>query len=177
MKVASLRRHLVKSLAAVTLGATLLTPHLPASAQSNAPVQGVMEQFRIVNQGAGKETRVAASNIKPGETLEYLVRYTNKGDAVVNQFVVTLPIPQGLELLPQTDHPRAALASTDGVDFKEIPLRRTVKKPDGREVVEAVPLNEYRALRWQVGQLAAGKSVEFGARAKVETVPATSPRQ
>ena len=64
------------------------------------------------------------------------------------------------------------MASTDGVAFDALPLKRKVKKADGRELLEEVPLVEYRALRWQVGQLGAGKTVQFVARAKVDATAA-----
>jgi hypothetical protein len=49
-----------------------------------------------------------------------------------------------------------------------------VQKADGKELREPVPLSEYRALRWQVGQLGAGKSVQFAARAKVDAATVAS---
>jgi uncharacterized repeat protein (TIGR01451 family) len=158
--------------AALLLCATVLFQGAEVAAQSNPKIEGVMEQYRIERTADGKEARVLALNVRPGETLEYALRYTNKGETAVNQLVVTLPIPQGLELLSQSDAPRAPQASTDGVVFKEVPLKRSVKQTDGREVLESVPLSEYRALRWQIGQLPAGKSIEFAARAKVDASPA-----
>jgi uncharacterized repeat protein (TIGR01451 family) len=153
---------------ALSLVALLSIVSAQAIAKGEEPLQGVLEQFRVVRLADGKESRVPAENIKPGETLEYLVRYTNKGEVPVSQFVVTLPIPQGLELMSLSDQPRAALASTDGVVFNAQPLKRRVRQADGRDVIEDVPLVEYRALRWQIGQLDAGKSVQFAARAKVD---------
>jgi uncharacterized repeat protein (TIGR01451 family) len=161
---------------AVFVGAMSLLTTFEVHSRTDDPVQGVMEQYRIVRAADGKEARQSAANIKPGETLEYVVRYTNVSAAALNQFVVTLPIPQGLELLPQSDQPRAVLASTDGVAFNEMPLKRRVMRSNGAEVVEAVPLAEYRALRWQVGQLAAGKSVQFAARAKVDSTTSGTAR-
>lgn len=152
----------------ISLAALLSIAWAQAIAKGEEPLQGVLEQYRVVRLADGKESRVPAENIKPGETLEYLVRYTNKGEVPVSQFVVTLPIPQGLELMSLSDQPRAALASTDGVVFNAQPLKRRVRQADGRDVIEDVPLADYRALRWQIGQLDAGKSVQFAARAKVD---------
>ena len=168
MQFNALNRLCCQLLLTAALAAGVLLAPFQVFAKGDESVQGVMEQFRIVRLADGNESRVPAQNIKPGETLEYLVRYTNKGAAPVNQLMVTLPIPPGLELVAQTDQPRAMLASTDGVAFDAMPLKRKVKKVDGREQLEEVPLTEYRALRWQVGQLGAGKTVQFVARAKVD---------
>ena len=168
MQFNALNRLMSARLLAAVLAANLLLLPFQVIAKGEETVQGVMEQFRIVRLSDGNESRVAAQNVKPGETLEYSVRYTNKGSGPVNQLMVTLPIPRGLELVAQTDQPRAALASLDGIAFDAIPLKRRAKQPDGREVLEEVPLTEYRALRWQVGQLGSGKTVQFVARAKVD---------
>lgn len=168
MQFNALNRLTAQVLLTALLAAGVLLAPLHAFAKGDETVQGVMEQFRIVRTAEGNESRVAALNVKPGETLEYSVRYTNRGAVAVNQLMVTLPIPPGLEWLAQTDQPRAALASVDGVAFAPMPLKRPVKQADGRELLQDVPLFEYRALRWQVGQLGAGKTVQFVARAKVD---------
>lgn len=67
-----------------------------------------------------------------------------------------LPIPAGFEFLPDTARPPPAKASVDGRVFEPLPLRRVVKLADGRIKEQLVPLAEYRALRWAIGDLAAG---------------------
>ena len=147
-----------------------------AQAQSSSPIQGVLDQNLVTVGSGGKEVLTPAERVKPGDLLEYRVRYSNKGNSTVNDFAVTLPIPKGMELVAQSDSPRAALASTAGSKFEAVPLLRKVKKSDGSEVTEPVPLAEYRALRWQLGQLAAGKTAQFAARAKVEAATVAAAR-
>ena len=53
------------------------------------------------------------------------------------------------------------------MNFQTIPLKRKVKLSSGIEVEQAVPLNEYRFLRWYPGELAAGKSLTYSARFKI----------
>ena len=137
-------------------------------ARAEPKIEGILDQSRVTTDANGKESLAAADKVKPGDLIEYRVRYSNKGAVAVADFAVTLPIPKGLEYVAQTDSPRAALASVDGNKFEAMPLMRTVQKPDGKEAREPIPLSEYRALRWQVGQLGAGKSMQFAARAKVD---------
>jgi uncharacterized repeat protein (TIGR01451 family) len=161
-------RNLKKRLLAAAFSAGLtLTAGAAFAKGENAAVEGQLDQNRVVMVN-GKEVLQAADKVSPGDLLEYRVRYVNKGNAVVNNLVVTLPIPRGLEFSNLTDTPKAALASLDGQVFEPLPIKRTVKQADGKESAQNVPFAQYRALRWQVDQLAAGKTVSFSARARVE---------
>jgi uncharacterized repeat protein (TIGR01451 family) len=139
----------------------------------NATVEGQLDQNRVVMVN-GKEVLQAADKVNPGDLLEYRVRYANKGTAVANNLIVTLPIPRGLEFSNLTDTPKAALASLDGQVFEALPIKRTVRQADGKEIAQNVSLSQYRALRWQVDQLPAGKTVSFSARARVEAAAVAS---
>jgi uncharacterized repeat protein (TIGR01451 family) len=161
---------LLKTLQRGVLSACILAySGLSLAKGENAQVEGVLEQSRIV-QIDGKEALQPADRVSPGDLLQYRVRYSNKGATAANNLVVTLPIPKGLEYTPSDSLPKAALASLDGQRFEAIPIKRWVKSADGQEVLKDVPLSQYRALRWQVDQLQAGKSVAFSARARVESV-------
>jgi uncharacterized repeat protein (TIGR01451 family) len=158
--------------AALTAAMTLMmaTTAVPSFAKdAGALVEGTLTQSRIVVVN-GKEGVSSADKVSPGDLLEYKVRYVNKGAGPAKDLVVTLPIPKGLELAPATDSPKAALASLDGQKFEAMPIKRLVKQADGKEVLQAVPLVQYRALRWQVDQLEAGKTANFSARARVESL-------
>jgi hypothetical protein len=67
----------------------------------------------------------------------------------------------------QTAEPSPALAATGDGEFRPEPLTRTVTGPDGREITVAVPHEEYRALRWQLGSLTPGQSRTVAARVRV----------
>ena len=138
-----------------------------------ALVEGLLDQNRVVVVN-GKEVLQAADKVNPGDLLEYRVRYVNKGTTVANNLVVTLPIPRGLEFSNLTDSPRASLASLDGQAFEAVPIKRSIRQADGKEISQNVPLAQYRALRWQVDQLPAGKTVAFSARARVEPAAVAS---
>ncbi len=143
-----------------------LTPPAMAKGEASAVV-GTLDQKRIAMVD-GKEVKQPGDKVKPGDLIEYQLSYANKGATPVSDLVVTLPIPKGLEYTGAMN-PKANLASRDGVKFEPIPLKRTVKTADGKEVVQDLPLAEYRALRWDAGQLQAGKASQFSARARVES--------
>jgi uncharacterized repeat protein (TIGR01451 family) len=146
-------------------------PAKPA-VQSSQAVAVVLSQWKIVTDAQGKEQRVEASGVKPGDVLEYTATYTNRTSQAVSGLVADLPIPEGLEYLPRTARPGANLvkaATRDGV-FAAEPLTRKV---NGQ--TETVPYSDYRTLRWTLGQLPARGETAVTARAKVEAVVPPAP--
>lgn len=150
---------------------TQATP-APTEAAQKKTVAVVLTQAKVVKDAQGKEQLVAADSVKPGDVLEYTATYTNHTGKAVTGLVANLPIPEGLEYLPKTAKPGATLvkvATKDGA-FAAEPLARVV---NGKS--EPVPYNEYRSLRWTLGQLPANGSAAVTARAKVETVVPPAP--
>jgi uncharacterized repeat protein (TIGR01451 family) len=137
---------------------------------ANPALNVKLEQWRINKDASGKEVAAPVAKIIPGDVLEYRVTYVNVSKAAVNNLALTLPIPAGLNYQgPRASESAPQLASTDGTSFQPIPLKRKVKAANGKEVEESVPLADYRALRWPVGQLIPGGTVQVSARAQVKT--------
>jgi uncharacterized repeat protein (TIGR01451 family) len=126
-----------------------------------------VERVEIVD---GKTVLEPAQLTKPGDVLEYRVKYTNRSASAVTGLVANLPIPVGTTLVARSELPPGVLASTDGAHFAPPPLMRTVRQADGERRVP-VPIEEYRALRWNLGTLAAGQSEQVQARVRVNTAP------
>jgi uncharacterized repeat protein (TIGR01451 family) len=125
----------------------------------------------------GKTVFKPAQLSKPGDVLEYRVKYTNRSASAATGLVASLPIPAGTTLIAGSELPPGVLASTDGTQFARPPLMRAVRQPDGSERQMPVPIEEYRALRWNLGTLAAGQSEQVQARVRVNTAqpPAAGP--
>ena len=133
----------------------------------HAEVKVILVASRIVSIN-GVEQKQVADKAKPGEVIEYDAEYKNSDKVAVKNVMATLPIPSGLEYLPQTAMPEGALASTDGSSYAPVPLKRTVRGADGRQIQELVPYSEYRSLRWNLGEIAGGASKTVKARMKVK---------
>ncbi|RYE20020.1 MAG: hypothetical protein EOP51_18740, partial [Sphingobacteriales bacterium] len=101
--------------------------------------------------------------VKPNDIIEYRATYTNNTTKTINGLVATLPIPADTQFLAKST-PAQAQASTDGINFAAMPLKRKV----GTKTVN-VPLQEYRALRWTIAELPAGKSVIVTAQTRVNS--------
>ena len=148
-------------------------PASPAVTVKIRAVDVVLEQSKVVKNAQGKEQLVAAESVKPGDVLEYRATYTNNTDKTINGLAATLPIPDGLEYLPGSAKPGAKLvmAATKDGRYAAEPLVRVV---NGKS--EPVAYNEYRSLRWKLGQLPANGVTAVSARARVEAVAPTSPK-
>lgn len=167
--------------AAVLVGtlAAAWMPFSPAQAQAlkpqadkNEPVLIQLTQKRVVSGPQGEKLE-DANAVKPGDVIEYRATYTNVSKQAVQGLVAKLPVPEGLEYQPKSAKPSNAslqMAGRDG-QFGVEPLQR--KLADGS--VQSLPYNEYRTMRWNIGQLNAGASVVVSARAKVEGALAAAP--
>jgi uncharacterized repeat protein (TIGR01451 family) len=143
-----------------------------AAAQQPSVSSSLVAQ-RVVAAG-GTFKLEPADSARPGDVIQYSVTYTNHGANAVQGLVASLPIPAGTSYIAGSALPAATEASTDGRHFAALPLQRSVRQPDGSLRTEAVPATEYRALRWNLGALAAGQSAEVRARVQVAANAAAS---
>jgi uncharacterized repeat protein (TIGR01451 family) len=155
------------------LVACMATLALPLAAHAGDDVRVSLTAHRVTTT-AGKEVFAPADHARPGDLIEYRALYSNHGHAGVRQMVATLPIPAGMQYVSGTAVPGAALASVDGQHFEPVPLQRKVRLPDGSEALRDVPLDEYRYLRWPLGDIGAGKSETVRARVRVSNGPVTA---
>jgi uncharacterized repeat protein (TIGR01451 family) len=117
----------------------------------------------------GRESLVPADKAKPGDIIQYEAVYRNDGKAAAKNVAATVPVPAGLALIEKSDKPSAELASLDGKNFSAVPLMRDVKNQAGVVEKKPVPLAEYRAVRWNLPELAPGKTATVALRAQVLT--------
>src|SRR6202158_4827416 len=148
--------------------AKLILAMLALSLSAKAEVKVTLVANKIVKTN-GTEVQQSGQTAKPGDTIEYVAEYRNTDKATVRNVVATLPVPAGMEYVPDTQTPRSALASTDGMHFSAIPLKRTVRDATGQPKEELVPYTEYRTLRWDLGEISGGASKTVIARVKVKT--------
>jgi uncharacterized repeat protein (TIGR01451 family) len=152
---------------------------LPAAAQgNNNPLVTKLDARKVVRAADGTESFTPAESAKPGDVIEYVATYRNTGKQPIRNLEATLPIPQNTELVDGSARPAGAKASLDAKSFAEMPLKRRVVR-DGKPVDEAVPVREYRSLRWYAAELPADKTATYIARVKVldDPTPATKAAQ
>ena len=162
--------YLAVTLVGGILAGGITLPFMQAATAAPEPPRGPIEvkltAYKVVAQGE-KEALQSAEKMKPGEIIEYQAQYLNNGGKAIRNLAATVPIPESLEFLPGTASPTGATASTDGKTFAPPPLKRISKMANGGTTVEFVLAGEYRFLRWNVGELGAGKTVQVSARARM----------
>jgi uncharacterized repeat protein (TIGR01451 family) len=129
-------------------------------------VKAELKQEKVTVLG-GKEVKGPADKTAPGDVIEYTVVYKNTDKSPAGNVVAHLPIPANMVFVAGSAVPAGAMASLDSINFAPIPLKHKVKNAQGQMVEQDVPLSEYRALRWSLGDLAAGESRTVSARVKV----------
>ena len=158
----------------IRLAALALALALSCSAWAEARLKSELVVEKLVRQASGEIATVPATDVKPGDLVVYTANYRNYGDETAKTVIATLPVPAGMDYqgTPQGAKFAPTAASIDGTTFSAIPLTRKVKTAQGKELVQEIPLSEYRALRWNVAELSAGASLSLKLTAKVNASPA-----
>lgn len=157
----------MKVLSAAFTAAIFCANAWTAHAAGSPEVVVDLQVRKVVVQKDGAETLVDAP-AGPGETLEYRATYTNRGAAAARNVQATLPVPEaGIAYVDASAVPGNVMASVDGKQFAPAPLQRVVTLPDGSRKSEVVPPSEYRFLRWNLGDLDAGKSAVVRSRMRL----------
>ena len=138
-----------------------------AHGQNANDVVVTLKAQKVERTRDGKEVLRVADRAIPGEIIQYEALYRNQGKKGIRNLQPTLPIPAGLEYLPDSAKPAPSKASLDGKNFATVPLVRQVALPDGKTKEELVPASEYRALRWELGDLDSGRNALVSARARL----------
>ena len=150
---------------------TVLPIGTTAFAADTQAVDVRLQAFQVVAQDKGGEKLVPATEANPGDTIEYQVTYQNNGKSAAKAVAATLPVPEGaMVYLDGSAAPKAVQASLDGKRFSPLPLTREVMR-NGRRTVEPVPPEQYRFLRWELGDLAPGKAATVTSRMRVGVPP------
>jgi uncharacterized repeat protein (TIGR01451 family) len=141
---------------------------MPVASSADNNVLVALQAFKVVTTATGTKL-VATDAAQPGDTIEYQVTYSNKGATAARDVLATLPVPKGgLAYVPDSAAPSAVQASLDGATFAPLPLTRTVVRA-GKQVVETVPVSEYRFLRWKLGEIKPGASTTVSSRMRLDS--------
>ena len=153
------------SLGAITAFAGDITP--TATAKPAGAVEAKLAAFKVTQDANKKEVLAPADKVAPDDLLEYQVVYQNNGKSLLKQLTATLPLPVGTTYVAGSAKPANAMASVDDKTFAAMPLKRKVKKADGTFEEQVIPLSEYRALRWKLGELAEKNKATVSARTRI----------
>jgi len=169
--IAGNRRTAQVFLLGVFLASTFGNTSAMAGAQQKDVVTIELSMKRVVTDAKGNEILEDAPRIKPGDLVEYTAVYRNRSKQSISGLKGSLPVPLGLEYIKRSARPSSVLATADGVKYAAEPLMRTIKDKNGRDQQVEIPYPEYRNLRWEIGNLDAGKKAAVSARMRVIALP------
>lgn len=145
----------------------IMWPKSAGAQAANNDVVVTLKAQKVLRGPDGNEVLQLAERAMPGEVIQYDAIYKNQSGSGVRNLEPTLPIPRGLEYIPDSAKPAPSKASLDGKNFAPLPLKRQVTLPTGETVEQPVPSSEIRALRWELGDLDAGAAALISARARL----------
>lgn len=140
--------HLLRSVATCVAAAFVA---VPALAQDNVALTSEVHVVRVVD---GKEQFDPPASVVPGDRLVFTTRYSNAGNAPVENFVVTNPLPGPVVLA----NDGAFVVSVDGgATFGPLAQQRITE--DG--VSRPATVTDVTHVRWTVSSIAPGAGGEL----------------
>lgn len=141
------------------------------------PLESLMDVYRVdhvmAEDGSHTESLVPATEAAPGEQLEYLLTYRNRGTEPLRGFVIRNRIPDDTSYVGNSSSSSVAgdfLVSIDfGVTWEAVPVTRVVVNSEGVEQTITIPADQYTNLSWQVDEwLAPDDSFELRYRVSID---------
>jgi uncharacterized repeat protein (TIGR01451 family) len=139
------------------------------AANNKVPIVVKLKQFKVVKDAKGEPKLMDASLVLPGDVIEYQATYSNRGLTPLS-VTATLPVPESVEYVKESAKSSTSLPHTVALkdsQFAQEPLVRRVTETGGAAVTQQVPYAQYRFVRWDLGKLMPGASIEVSIRAQV----------
>jgi uncharacterized repeat protein (TIGR01451 family) len=157
-------------LAAVAAGLTLAAPALAAP-----KITFSIAQFRetVEQKGGARTTKmVPAQSVSPGDVVEYVLTYTNQGDAPATDASIDDAIPKGTTYLADTASGEGAeitFSSDGGKTFAPaVKLTYEFRLPSGAVEKRVATPAEYTHVRWTLKKVPPGATGKVAFRVKVK---------
>ena len=146
-----------------------------ANTQGNSanPLQNSMAAYVVSMDQEGQEVLTAASEVEPGQVVEYALDYENTGANALKDIVVTGPVPSFTSYIAQSARTQANAALQVSIDggkkFESEPVKRIVTDASGKKVEKIITPGQYTHVRWIMNQpLTAGEKQHFAYRSLVK---------
>jgi uncharacterized repeat protein (TIGR01451 family) len=136
-----------------------------------APLQSSMTAYLVEKGEDGKETLTEVNQVKPGQTIEYALRYSNVSDGDLAEVNIVGPVPAGTNYLagsalPQ-DGARPQFSIDNGASYKSEPVTYKVKMADGTELEKVATPDMYTHVSWTLPKLLAKQQLSLTYRVQV----------
>lgn len=144
-----------------------------ANSQPKSPLQNSMTAYIVSVDAKGKESLQAATEVAPGQTVEYALTYQNISDKALKGIVVTGPVPAATQYIAKSARSQAKAALEVSIDggktFEKEPVKRVITNEAGKKVETIIPPEKYTHVRWIMQEpLAAKTTQQFAYRSLVK---------
>lgn len=140
-----------------------------AKAKTQSPIAINLKQYKVVKDEQGATQYLEAALVVPGDVIEYRAIYSNRSSSVL-PVVATMPIPEAMEYVKESAKAKTNIGHTVAArdsQYANEPLVQKVTTASGVTLSQPLPYASYRFVRWDLGRLSPGSSVEVSVRAKV----------
>ncbi|MGI5925057.1 MAG: hypothetical protein ACOX9E_14010 [Lentisphaeria bacterium] len=142
-----------------------------APAAAAAPLQSDMKAYLVEKGEDGQELLTEVNQVKPGQIIEYTLRYSNVSDADLAEVNIVGPVPQGTVYLAGTAINLGATLPQFSIDggttYKNEPVTYKVKMADGSEVERVAAPDMYTHVRWLLERMISKQELTLKYRVQV----------
>lgn len=153
--------------------AALAVAVLPGAAWAKPVIDISVAQLKqVVDPKAGAPVRfVPTQEAQPGDVIQYVLTYANKGDEPARDAVIDDPIPKGTTYLANSaggEGAEVTFSSDGGKTYASAPkLTYEVKLPNGGVEKRIATPSDYTHVRWTVKSVAPGATGSVSFKVKV----------
>jgi uncharacterized repeat protein (TIGR01451 family) len=133
----------------------------------------VAQLKEVVERKAGAQSvrLVPTTEAQPGDVVQYVLTYANRGDAIARDAVIDDPIPKGTTYLANTavgEGAEVTFSSDGGKTYAPaVKLTYEVKLPNGTVEKRVATPSDYTNVRWTLKTVAPGASGTVSFKVKV----------
>jgi uncharacterized repeat protein (TIGR01451 family) len=140
----------------------------PAAA---APLQSDMKRYLVEKGEDGQEILTEVNQVKPGQIIEYTLRWSNVSDTDLTEVSIVGPVPQYTTYLAGTAVNLGATLPQFSIDggttYKNEPVTYKVKMADGSEVERVATPDMYTHVRWLLERMISKQELTLKYRVQV----------
>lgn len=176
-QVVLLVRTVAMSMLLALLGQWALAADPVPTNKTQSPIVITLKQFKVVKEANGETKFLDGTIVVPGDVLEYRAAYTNRGTVPLS-VVASLPVPESVEYVKESAKAKGNIPYTvaqKDSQFAPEPLMKKTVSASGAALLQPVPYAAYRFVRWDLGAMAPGSTVEVSIRTKVSDTREDAP--
>jgi hypothetical protein len=141
-------------------------------AEAEPPVRSTLVAYIVSVDDEGVEQLTQATEVVPGQLVQYVLEYANVSEGAVEELRVIGPIPREMRYVADSaDAPydiRPEFSIDHGEIFSHEPVKYTVTLEDGETEERVATPDMYTLVRWQVPALQPEQILQFRYRALVQ---------